>query len=83
MCTYDGKDAKIYIDGEVINEAPHGLELVAGEQDLRFGHRGGSRYWYNGLLDDVAVFSVVLDEDQVKEASGNIDEALDVEARGN
>lgn len=82
MYTYDGKDAKIYIDGELINEVPHGLELVAGDQDLRLGHRGGSGHWYNGLLDEIAVFSVALDEDQVKEASGNIDDALDVEARG-
>ena len=37
---------------------------------------------YNGLLDEIAVFSVALDEDQIKEASGNIDEALDVQARG-
>ena len=82
VCTYDGKDAKIYIDGDLINQAPHGLKLVEGDLDLRLGHRGGSGHWYNGLLDEVAVFSVALDEDQVKEASGNIDEALDVQARG-
>lgn len=43
---------------------------------IEIGHRGGSGHWYNGLLDEIAVFSVALDEDQVKEASGNIDEAL-------
>ena len=82
VCTYDGKDAKIYVDGDLRNQAPHGLKLVGGDQDLRLGHRGGSGHWYNGLLDEIAVFSVALDEDQVKEASGNIDEALDVQARG-
>ena len=82
VCTYDGKDAKIYIDGDLANSTPHGGNLIAGDQDLRLGHRGGSGHWYNGYLDEVAVFSVALDEDQVKEASDNIDEALDVEARG-
>ena len=82
VCTYDGKDAKIYVDGDLTNTTPHGGKLVARDQDLRLGHRSGSTHWYNGYLDEIAVFSVALDEDQVKEVSSNIEEALDVEARG-
>ena len=82
VCTYDGKDAKTYVDGDLTNTVPHVGKLVARDQDLRLGHRFGSTHWYNGYLDEIAVFSVALDEDQVKEASFNIDEALDVAARG-
>ena len=82
VCTYDGKDAKIYVDGDLRNTVGHGGKLEARDQDLRLGHRFGSGHWYNGLLDEIAVFSVALDEDQVTEASFNIEEALNVQARG-
>ena len=69
VCTYDGKTAKIYIDGELIKEDPAGDKLIGGSVDLRLGHREGSGHWYNGLIDEVAIFSEALNEKQVKEAS--------------
>ncbi len=78
-CTYDGNSAKIYIDGNLVNTVPHGAELTAGDQDLRLGHRDGSNHWYNGYLDEVVVFSVALDADQVKELKNNI---VDVKVSG-
>ena len=66
VCTYDGKVAKIYVDGDLTNETPHGGKLEARDQDLRLGHRFGSGHWYNGYLDEIVVFSVALDEDQVR-----------------
>lgn len=82
VCTYDGKTAKIYVDGELKKEDPQNLKLVGGKQNLRLGHREGSSHWYNGMIDDVAVFSVALDAKQAKEASGNIQDALAVQAHG-
>ena len=57
------------IDGELIKEDPAGDKLIGGSVDLRLGHREGSGHWYNGLIDEVAIFSEALNEKQVKEAS--------------
>ena len=61
---------------------PAGGKLVGGSIDLRLGHREGSGHWYNGLLDEIAVFSVALNEKQVKEASEELSVLMTVQAQG-
>ena len=82
VCTYDGKTAKIYVDGELKKEDAQGLKLVGGNVDLRLGHREGSGHWYNGLIDEVAIFSVALNEKQVKEASEELAVLMAVQPEG-
>ena len=82
VCTYDGKSAKIYVDGELKKDDPVGGKLVGGSIDLRLGHREGSGHWYNGLLDEIAVFSVALNEKQVKEASEELSVLMAVQPQG-
>ena len=69
VCTYDGKTAKIYVNGKLKKEDPVGGQLIGGKQDLRIGHRLGSGHWYNGLIDEVTIFSVALTAAQAKEAT--------------
>ena len=82
VCTYDGKTAKIYVDGELKKEDAQGLKLVGGNVDLRLGHREGSGHWYNGLIDEVAIFSVALNKKQVQEASGELAVLMAVQPEG-
>ena len=61
---YDGKDVIHYIDGEKASAQPRtpataGTTLFAGaEPDLND--------WFNGSVDEVAIFNVVLTEDDIK-----------------
>lgn len=72
VCTYDGKSAKIYVNGKLQLDQKRGDKLFGGKEALRLGHRNGSGHWYNGLIDEVAVFSVALDPAQVKMAGNHI-----------
>ena len=82
VCTYDGKTAKIYVDGELKKEDAQGLKLVGGKQDLRIGHRLGSGHWYNGLIDEVTIFSVALTAAQAKEAAKKMPGTTSVQSQG-
>ena len=68
----------LYVDGELKKDDSVEGKLVGGRVDPRLEHREGSSHWYNGLLDEIAVFSVALNEKQVKEASEELSEELSV-----
>jgi hypothetical protein len=70
--TYDGETAKIYIDGELIAEHEHGDDLASTGMDLRIGHRLGSNHFFNGLMDEVAIFEKALDKDEIQEAMSGL-----------
>jgi len=61
---YDGKNVIHYIDGEVVSSEPRtpatvGTTLIMGEEVDR-------NEWFNGLIDEVAIFNVVLSKDDIK-----------------
>ena len=82
VCTYDGKTAKIYVNGKLKKEDPVGGQLIGGKQDLRIGHRLGSGHWYNGLIDEVTIFSVALTAAQAKEAAKQMPATTAVQSQG-
>lgn len=64
--TYDGKNVKIYMDGDLVTTQPVSGKLVPNDNTLRIGHREGSPHWWNGILDEIAVFKRALSEDEIK-----------------
>jgi hypothetical protein len=82
VCTYDGKSAKIYVNGKLKLDQARGAKLIGGKQPLRIGHRNGSGHWYNGLIDEVAVFSVALDDKQAVEVGEDLQVALATQPGG-
>jgi len=61
---YDGKNVNHFIDGELVSSEPRtpatvGTTLIMGEEVDR-------NEWFNGSIDEVAIFSVVLGEDDIK-----------------
>jgi len=64
---YDGKNVIHDIDGETVSSEPRtpatvGTILIMGEEVDR-------NEWFNGLIDEVAIFNVVLGEDDIKNIS--------------
>ena len=66
--TYDGEKAVTYIDGEVEVEQPMSGTVLNTENPL---YIGGSQFWdprfFDGLMDEVVLFNVALDQDQITE----------------
>jgi len=65
--TWDGKTAKIYIDGEMEGEAPFSGRLSTSDVPVEMGRRSVQGLSINGLVDDVAIFSAALTEAQIQE----------------
>jgi hypothetical protein len=65
VATYDGETMRIYLDGAL--EAGKGTEvrLLSSEIPLTLGARQSEKYpaYYDGLLDDVRIYDVALDEE--------------------
>ena len=66
--TYDGEKAVLYIDGEIDLEQPLTGTLLANDNPL---YIGASQFWdprfFEGLMDEVVLFNVALDQDQIGE----------------
>ena len=60
--TWDGKEIKLYIDGELESEMPCKGELTPNNDPLFIGARGGSGRFLNGALDEIKVYNYALDE---------------------
>lgn len=69
--TYDGNSMKIYVDGDLAVEDTQKFNFTGtNDQDLRIGcSKDRPQYTFeNGMIDDAAVWSRALDEDDISEA---------------
>ncbi len=53
--TYDGTNIKIYLNGQLENQAPIGLNTVLDTYGLVIGHRFGGAFW-TGQIDEPALY---------------------------
>ncbi len=63
--TWDGSNARIYVNGEMVLEQPQSGQLVPPQLPLRIGHRNGSSHFFNGMIDDVRVYNHTLIEEEI------------------
>ena len=77
--TGDGDKFKLYADGEIVAETDF-QETDGGNVTYRMGGSGGETF--AGLLDDYAVFSRDLDEDEISLIMEGVETFLPVEPRG-
>jgi len=69
VVTYDGQLKKMYVDGILRRTAVYTSTLRTGQSGQRIGAYGGATpaYWFNGSMDDVAVFGRALTNKEVRE----------------
>jgi hypothetical protein len=60
VATDDGSTAKIYLDGVLAASASTSLKLTADSKPLNIGRANSNNYFYNGWIDDVAVYRTAL-----------------------
>ena len=77
--TGDGDKFKIYADGEMVAETDF-KETDGANATYRIGGSGGETF--AGLMDDYAVFSRALDEDEISLIMDSVETFLPVEPRG-
>jgi len=66
--TYDGQFAKLYVDGQLVNETAVEYTLSPSNQLLLFGNEANNlaRYFY-GSLDDIGIWNRALTPEEVQE----------------
>lgn len=78
--TYDGSRMVLYYDGEVEVEGNAKGKIDTNDVPVSIGRNSeGSREHYIGRVDEVAIWSVALDQDEVQQA---MDRVYDVEPDG-
>ncbi|HIE26499.1 TPA: LamG domain-containing protein [Candidatus Poribacteria bacterium] len=65
--TYDGKDVKIYVDGEVVHEMSKGVKLPEFETPVLLGTGEAPKvHPTQGIIDEVWIFNRALSKDEIK-----------------
>lgn len=66
--TYDGKYKRLYVNGVLCHSKKFLNGLTTGNSGERIGAYGGASpgYWFNGKIDDLAVFKRALSPEEVK-----------------
>ena len=78
--TYDGNQMKLYYDGEMKVEQDAKGKIDTNDVPVSVGRNSeGNREHYIGLIDEVAIWNVALDEGEVQEA---MDRVFAVEPEG-
>ena len=78
--TYDGSQMKLYYDGEMKVEQDAKGKIDTNDVPVSVGRNSeGNREHYIGLIDEVAIWSVALDEDEINQA---MDRVFAVEPEG-
>jgi hypothetical protein len=66
VATNDGSTVKIYLDGVLKQTTFTTLSLTPNSQPLNLGRGNGNRYFFNGSLDEVAVYPNALSAGSVQ-----------------
>ena len=71
--TYDGSQMKLYYDGEMKVEQDAKGKIDTNDVPVSVGRNSeGNREHYIGRIDEVAIWSVALDEDEIQEAMDRV-----------
>ena len=62
--TYDGTTIKLYVNGQLENQAPIGLNTVLESYGLLIGHRAGGSFW-TGQIDEPAIYDRALSASEI------------------
>ena len=80
--TYDGSKMKLYYDGEVKVEADAQGTIDTNDVPVSIGRNSeGDREHYIGRIDEVAIWSVALTEEEINEAMAGVATAVEAEGK--
>lgn len=65
--TYDGSFLKIYVDGVLENTNSHAGALLTSASDLNIGRRTSNDRFFNGVIDEAAIFDRALTAQEIED----------------
>jgi hypothetical protein len=68
LITYDGSKVRIYFNGIIADSVSRSGSLSSSNAPLRFGRRGGAgtyNNWFDGKLDDIAIWNRALTSQEI------------------
>jgi len=83
--TYDGKESRFYLDGNLDQKTQGEGKLGVANMSLVIGGQtgalegAGNPSWFDGMIDEVLIYNGVLSEDDIKEAKKGLSSLLGVE----
>ncbi|PZQ49099.1 MAG: hypothetical protein DI551_00150 [Micavibrio aeruginosavorus] len=79
-CTYDGNDLKMYIDGELVQTTSSQMTPLVNSQAVGLGALGNGDEKFDGIIDDVMIFSRGLSAEEVMDIYNDENTALAYES---
>ncbi len=80
--TYDGKIFKAYIDGELAKEWEYAGKMPENTAPVTIGKRSkADECFFNGIIDEVAIFNRALSAEEIEEAMKGIPSAVEPEGK--
>ena len=70
--TYDGADANLYLNGELIGSWHIAVSFVPNSHDIFIGRHEDNiqfPYWFNGVIDEIRIYNRALPQGAVKQLS--------------
>lgn len=64
--TYDQKEINFYLNGELRDTMPESTPITDYDGSMIFGKWSEGGYFYNGILDEVAIYSRLLTREEIK-----------------
>jgi len=72
MCTYDGANIKLYVNGLLKATQPENLSITSySSTDLYVGSTSSASEYFPGVIDEVRIYSYSLSANQVKVAKND------------
>ena len=61
--SYDGSDLKLYLNGKLVGS--ESTSIASGSMETCIGCHPTPTNWWNGMIDEVAVFDIALTEEEI------------------
>ncbi|MXV74151.1 LamG domain-containing protein [Candidatus Poribacteria bacterium] len=77
---YDGKEVRVYLDGELDAKVARGGDLHQNEASVWIGKKAIESIWLDGTLDELRILNIAVTQEQIRKDMEGI--ALTVEVTG-
>ena len=64
--TYDGSTLRFYVNGTLVNSTPESGSAQTSKDALQIGGDNIYGQFFNGLIDEVRIYNVVLNQEQIQ-----------------
>ena len=63
---YDGKEIRIYLDGELDGEVPRKGDINENEASVWIGKKANENIWLDGVLDELRILNIAISQEQIQ-----------------